>query len=46
MISLIENFHWMEGEVAKAQTAQEEEVTLFDKIVRKEIPSSILYEDD
>lgn len=29
-----------------AQTAKEEEVTLFDKIVRREIPSDIIYEDD
>ena len=33
-------------EAEKAQSAQEEEVTLFDKIARKEIPASILYEDD
>eukprot|EP00347_Sterkiella_histriomuscorum_P017188 403350334 len=33
-------------EAQKAQTAQEEEVTIFDKIARKEIPANIIYEDD
>ena len=33
-------------EQEKAQTAQPEEVTLFDKIVKKEIPATIIYEDD
>jgi hypothetical protein len=36
----------MEGEKEKAQTAQEEEVTLFDRIVSKEIKGNIIYEDD
>lgn len=35
-----------QGEVEKAQTAQPEEITIFDKIARKEIPSAVLYEDD
>ena len=34
------------GEAALAQTAQPEEDTIFDKIVRKEIPANIIYEDD
>ena len=29
-----------------AQTAKAEEITLFDKIVKKEIPATIIYEDD
>ena len=33
-------------EQEKAQTAQAEEVTIFDKIVKKEIPATIIYEDD
>ena len=36
----------MVDEISKAQTAVEEEVTLFDRIVRKEIPAKIIYEDD
>ena len=36
----------MEGEQAKAQTAQAEEVTIFDKIVAKQIPADIIFEDD
>ena len=32
-----------EGEQAKAQTAGEEEITIFDKIVKGEIPSTVLY---
>ena len=36
----------MEGEQAKAQTAAAEEVTIFDKIVKKEIPATIIYEDE
>ena len=32
-------------EILRAQTAGEEEVTLFDKIVKKEIPANIIYED-
>ena len=36
----------MEGEQQKAQTAQAEEVTIFDKIVAKEIPATIIYEDE
>jgi len=34
-----------EDEIARAQNAGEEEVTLFDKIVKKEIPANIIYED-
>jgi len=34
-----------EGEQAKAQRAQPTEDTLFDKLVRKEIPADIIYED-
>jgi hypothetical protein len=34
------------SEEEKAQTAHEEEVTLFDKIARKEIPAAVIYEDD
>ena len=33
-------------EIKKAQTATEEVDTLFDKIVRKEIPANIIYEDE
>ena len=33
-------------EQAKAQTAIAEEVTIFDKIVKKEIPAAVVYEDD
>ena len=29
-----------------AQTAKAEEVTIFDKIVKKEIPATIIYEDE
>lgn len=29
----------------KAQLAKEEEITLFDKIVRREIPANIIFED-
>ena len=36
----------MEDEITKAQTAVEEEVTIFDRIVRKEIPANIIYEDE
>ena len=36
----------MSDEQAKAQTAQAEEVTIFDKIVSKEIPAKVIYEDD
>ena len=36
----------MVDEQAKAQTAIPVEVTIFDKIVRKEIPATIIYEDD
>ena len=35
-----------DDEELKAQTATTEKVTIFDKIVRKEIPAKILYEDD
>ena len=36
----------MVDEISKAQTAAAEEVTIFDKIVKKEIPANIIYEDD
>ena len=36
----------MVDEIAKAQTAVAEDVTLFDKIVQKKIPATIIYEDD
>lgn len=36
----------MVDEISQAQTAVEEEVTIFDKIARKDIPAAILYEDD
>jgi histidine triad (HIT) family protein len=36
----------MVDEAAKAQVAKEEEVTLFDKIVAKQIPADIIFEDD
>ena len=36
----------MSDEQAKAQTATAEEVTIFDKIVAKEIPATIIHEDD
>lgn len=36
----------MVDEITKAQTAVEEEVTIFDRIVRKEIPAKIIYEDE
>jgi diadenosine tetraphosphate (Ap4A) HIT family hydrolase len=36
----------MSDEQAKAQSAQPEEDTIFDKIVRKEIPARVIYEDD
>ena len=36
----------MVDEIAKAQTAVEEEVTIFDRIVKKEIPAKIIYEDE
>ena len=36
----------MSDEQAKAGTATPEEDTIFDKIVRKEIPAKIVYEDD
>ena len=36
----------MSDEQAKAQIAVQEEVTLFDKIVAKQIPAQIIYEDD
>ena len=34
-----------DDEIMRAQFAGEEEVTLFDKIVKKEIPANIIYED-
>ena len=36
----------MVEEFLRAQTAVPEEVTIFDKIVRKEIPATIIYEDE
>lgn len=36
----------MADEIAKAQTAQPGGDTIFGKIIRKEIPAKILYEDD
>ena len=36
----------MVDEVSKAQTAVAEEVTIFDKIVAKQIPANIIYEDE
>lgn len=36
----------MADEVSKSQTAAPEGDTIFGKIVRKEIPSEFLYEDD
>ena len=32
--------------IPKEKTAVQEEVTVFDRIVRKEIPSKIIYEDE
>ena len=34
------------SEAEKAQTAQREEDTIFGKIIRKEIPAKIIYEDE
>lgn len=36
----------MADEIAKAQTAKAGGDTIFGKIIRKEIPANILYEDD
>jgi len=36
----------MADEVSRAQTAQPGGDTIFGKIIRKEIPASIIYEDD
>ena len=36
----------MSDEQALAQNAQPAEITLFDKIVAKEIPATVIYEDD
>ena len=36
----------MSSEVEKAQVAKNEEDTIFGKIVRKEIPAKIIFEDD
>ena len=33
-------------EILRAQSADEEEVTLFDKIFKKEIPANIIYEEN
>ena len=40
------NSNLMSDEVEKAQTAKPGGDTLFGKIIRKEIPASIIYEDD
>ena len=34
------------NEQVKAQTAVPEEDTIFDKIVRKQIPADVIFEDD
>ncbi len=36
----------MDEEIKKAQTAHEEQVTIFDKIIKKEIPANIIFEDE
>ena len=36
----------MATEEEKAQKSGEEEITIFDKIVAKEIPADIIFEDD
>ena len=36
----------MSDEQSKAQTAKAEEITIFDRIVRKEIPANVIYEDE
>jgi diadenosine tetraphosphate (Ap4A) HIT family hydrolase len=36
----------MHVEVSKAQTPAIEPITIFDRIVAKEIPANIIYEDD
>jgi hypothetical protein len=36
----------MDEEIKKAQTAKPEEVTIFDKIINKEIPANIIFEDE
>ena len=36
----------MADEVAKAQSAEKSEDTIFGKILRKEIPCTFIYEDD
>lgn len=33
-------------EQSKAQLAKEEEVSIFDKIVKREIPANIIFEDE
>jgi hypothetical protein len=35
-----------DDEALKAQYAKEEQLTIFDKIVKKEIPANIIYEDE
>lgn len=40
------NFRKMSNEAEKAQSAAPSEDTIFGKIVRKEIPSKFIYEDD
>ena len=36
----------VDAEIEKAKVATEEEVTLFDRIVKKQIPANVIYEDD
>jgi len=36
----------MAGEVEKAQSAKQEEDTIFGKIVRKEMPCDFIFEDE
>jgi len=33
-------------EQSKAQLAKEEEISIFDRIVKREIPANIIFEDD
>ena len=44
-INLIIIINYM-TEQEKAQTAQPEEITIFDRIVKGEIPATIIYQDD
>lgn len=36
----------MSSEVEKAKTAKRAEITIFDKIIKKEVKADIIYEDD